>query len=120
MYTDGLLHQCEPQATSDYRHLTRISFYGCDDVLCYDKGSKEAHLDLITLIVSRFEEDEAQIKMAKVKLARSCIPFLGLDLSSHGWPISLKFLDSVRYTPLQTSLRELRAFVGLSTGKGQF
>lgn len=62
------------------------------------------------------DKANATIKLRKMKLARNIVDFLGMSLSSAGWSMSKRFIQSMDNVKPAKNIEQLRGLIGVSTG----
>lgn len=92
-----------------------------DDILIFtkDKNEKE-HIALVEEILALLNRVNIKISPKKLQLCKKSVDFLGMVLTTDGWRVQDKFLDSIRRAKVPQSVKELRSFLGIATWQKPF
>lgn len=84
-----------------------------DDVIIYTKGSYEQHLDHLQQVFILLREANLKIKLKKCSLCFPSLSFLGYTVGRGGIHTDPEKIQKIKDFPIPTSLRTLRAALGL-------
>jgi len=89
-------------------------FVFVDDVVVYSSSAEE-HAARLEHVLSRFADANLQLHPDKCAFAQSQVQYLGYVLSENGVSASPEKVTAVRKYPTPKNVRDVRAFLGLSS-----
>jgi hypothetical protein len=94
-------------------HLNRFVLVFLDDIIIYS-DTIEDHERHLRLALQRLREQRLCAKLSKSALCQTEVEFLGHYVGRSGLRVMEDKIEAVRDWPVPTSMRELRAFLGLA------
>lgn len=77
-------------------------------------------MKIVDEVIELLSRANVKLKASKVAIGKNEVSFLGMKVSSNGWAISTKYLESVKKATEPRSRKELRSFVGLCSWQRRF
>ena len=94
-------------------YLDRFVLVFLDDIIVYS-DTLEDHERHLRLALQRLREQRLCAKLSKSALCQTEVEFLGHHVGRNGLRVMEDKIDTVRDWPVPTTIRELRAFIGLA------
>ena len=85
-----------------------------DDIIVFT-GTTEQHLERIVIVLDRLQAAGLKLKPEKCMLFQKSVSFLGHVISEKGISTDPEKVKAVKDWPVPTSIRDVRAFVGLAS-----
>ena len=92
--------------------LRKYALVFFDDILIYS-NTYEEHLQHLSTVLSILRRDKWQVKMSKCTFAQQKVAYLGYVISAEGVATDNSKIQTILSWPTPTTLKELRAFLGL-------